>query len=206
MKISVLGTGNMGSALAKALKRTQHNIFLRGATEGSISCQNLCRTLSLKEAKSNDLMDSDIIFLAIPSKAITSATEQLQGFSGIIISVIGFDNYLNTENGNPRSASETVSDLIPTASVVHGYTWMSSGMVEHPSKQVATSVVHCSDDRTALLKVCELTKEMGFQPIRAGRLFNARFAEAAGFLWGAIAIEESYGWNTFFEVHPENNI
>lgn len=183
MKISVLGTGNMGSALAKALKRTQHNIFLRGATEGSISCQNLCRTLSLKEAKSNDLMDSDIIFLAIPSKAITSATEQLQGFSGIIISVIGFDNYLNTENGNPRSASETVSDLIPTA-----------------------SVVHCSDDRTALLKVCELTKEMGFQTIRAGRLFNARFAEAAGFLWGAIAIEESYGWNTFFEVHPENNI
>lgn len=67
MKISVLGTGNMGSALAKALKRTQHNIFLRGATEGSRSCQNLCRILSLKEAKSSDLMGSDIIFMAIPS-------------------------------------------------------------------------------------------------------------------------------------------
>ena len=205
MKITVLGTGHMGAALAVALQRTQHEIYLRGSKEGSITCLDLCKSLNLKEAKAHDLFESDIIFFVMPSSFIESAAAKLQGFNGIILSVVGIDNYLTDENKSSISASETIAQLIPTARVVHGFTWMSAETVQDSNKTIKPSVAHCSDDSVALDKVCNLTQEMGFKPVRAGRLINARFAEAAGFLWGAIAIEEGYGLDSFFEVHLEND-
>lgn len=205
MKITVLGTGHMGAALATALKRTNHEIYLRGSKEGSITCIDLCKSLKLKEATDDDLFKSDIVFFVMPSKFIENAAEKLQDFNGILISVVGIDNYLTSENKSSISASETIAQLIPSAKVVHGYTWMSAETVQDSNKTIKPSVVHCSDDSAALDKVCSLTQEMGFKPVRAGKLINARFAEAAGFLWGAIAIEEDYGLDTFFEVHLENS-
>ena len=205
MKITVLGTGDMGAALAKALKRTRHQVLLRGSAEGSGSCKALSESLGLPEAKIADIADSNIVFLVVPDAGLKSAAAQLEGFDGIIVSVVGVSGYLIDENKSKQSAAETVAKLVPGASVVHGYTWMSSGSVELSSERANTSVVHCSDDRDALNTVCHLSDEMGFKPVKAGKLINSRFAEAAGFLWGAIAIEEDYGWNTYFEVHPENS-
>lgn len=205
MKITVLGTGHMGAALATALKRTQHTIYLRGSKENSTSCLDLCKTLNLNEAKDKDLFESSIIFFVMPSRFIEEAAEKLKEFTGIIISVVGIDNYLTDEEKTSISASETIADLIPNAQVVHGFTWMSAETVQDSNKVIKPSVVHCSDDAAALDTVCNLTKEMGFKPVKAGRLINSRFAEAAGFLWGAIAIEQGYGLDTFFEVHLEKS-
>ncbi|WP_272663137.1 NADPH-dependent F420 reductase [Providencia sp. PROV134] len=203
MKITVLGTGHMGAAIATALTRTPHNILLRGSTDGSRSCMALCERLGLNEANKEDIINSDIVFFVMPSDFIQSAAELVKGFNGIIVSVVGFDNYLLNENQSPKSASETIADLIPTARIVHGFTWMAAEVVEHPDITGKTSVVHCSDDSRALNVVCTLTQEMGMSPVRAGKLINARYAESAGFLWGAIAFEGGYGVRTFFEVHPE---
>lgn len=205
MKITVLGTGHMGAALAKALQRTPHDVYLRGSKEGSVTCINLCKSLDLKEATEQDLFESDIVFFVMPSPFIESAAAKIKGFKGIIISVVGIDSYLTDEKKSSISASETIAQLIPTAKVVHGFTWMSAETVQDSNKTIKPSVAHCSDDSAALDKVCNLTLEMGFKPVRAGRLINARFAEAAGFLWGAIAIEEGYGLDTFFEVHLEKS-
>lgn len=203
MKITVFGTGHMGSAFATALKRTQHEILLRGSSKGSKTCSDLCHRLNLPEAETKDLLESDIIVFVMPSNGLFAASKEIEGYSGTIISVVGFDNYLSDDSKSSRSASETIADLIPSSTVVHGFTWMSAENLETPSTTVKTSVVHCSDNEVALDKVCHLTKEMGLNPIKAGRLKNSRYAEAAGFLWGAIAFEGEYGVRTFFEVHPE---
>jgi prephenate dehydrogenase len=56
LKISVLGTGDMGGALTTALrKRTPHNIFVRGSGSASQSARKLRSELSLPEASDEDI-------------------------------------------------------------------------------------------------------------------------------------------------------
>jgi predicted dinucleotide-binding enzyme len=70
-RITVLGTGDMGGAIAQALaERTLHAVTVRGSRPGSASAAALVDRLALGEATDADIEQSDIVFVVVPAKAI----------------------------------------------------------------------------------------------------------------------------------------
>ena len=66
--ITVLGTGDMGGAIAQALSsRTKHLIAVRGSKSGSASATTLSTRLGVPEATDADIARSDIVFVVVPA-------------------------------------------------------------------------------------------------------------------------------------------
>lgn len=203
MKITVIGTGEMGSAIATAIvQRTKHEVFLKGSRPKSASVVKLCKELEVKEANEYDLLTSEIAILAVPGEAIEEAAKELGKFKNALLSVVSSSDYLKSDDASPVSAAEKFAELVPTAHVVHGFTSVAAQIMREPSK-TKSSVFVCGDNKAAVARISELATDLGFDPVKAGGLANARYAEAAGHLWAALAFDGGYGVRVHFEVHKK---
>lgn len=60
-------------------------------------------------------------------------------------------------------------------------------------KATAPSLLYCGDDRTAKRAAAELIRDVGFHPMDAGPLRNARYAEPFAMLAAHLAYEGKKG-------------
>ena len=198
LNISVLGTGDMGSAIATAMrKRTGHSVRVRGSKAGSASAIKLSGELGVFEATEENLLDSDVVFVVVPAAAIPQAATTLSGYTGIVVSVsvsgdVGRD-------GLPSSA-ENIAKALPGARVVNAFTSVWSNVVREPGKLGKTSVFVCSDDEEAKATIVELVKEAGFDPINGGKLAMALYAEVMGMFAVRLATDSGYGRTITFRA------
>lgn len=201
MRITVIGIGEMGSAIATALTtRTKHEVFLKGSRPKSPSVIKLCKELGVKEANEDELITSELVIAAVPAEAIEEVSKDLQKYNNTLLSVVSYLDYLKEDDGSPVSAAEKFCKLIPTAHVVHAFTSVSAQIMRELST-TTSSVFVCGDNEMACNRVMELATELGFTPLKAGGLVNARYAEAAGHLWASLAFDGGYGVRVHFEVH-----
>ena len=88
LRITALGTGDMGGAIATALsRRTRHTVQVRGSRIGSPSASQLIATLGIHEATDRAITDSDVVFVVVPAVAIPRAVAMLAGYWGIVVCV-----------------------------------------------------------------------------------------------------------------------
>ncbi len=119
-KMSILGTGDMGGAIATAIaRRSRHSLAVRGATPGSASAAALIAELGAAEATDAEIAASDIVFVVVPAKSLSAAAERLQDYRGIVVSVSVSGTV--SLDGNPSSA-ESLAALLPQARVVNAFT------------------------------------------------------------------------------------
>jgi 8-hydroxy-5-deazaflavin:NADPH oxidoreductase len=187
LNISVLGTGDMGGAIATALsQRTHHSVRVRGSQTGSSSATKLVGELGIPEATEKDIADSDVVFIVVPAAAISQATAVLSDYRGVVVSVsvsgtVGRD-------GLPSSA-ENIAAALPDARVVNAFTSVWSSVVRNPGSGEKTSVFVCSDDEDAKATVSAIVKDLGFEPVNGGKLATALYAEALGVFAVRLAID-----------------
>lgn len=201
MKICVLGLGNMGSAIAAALAaRSSHQISVRGSRAGSATVAEAVRELRVTEASEADMLGCDVVFVVVPWAALEQAARALNGFRGIVVSVVvpwgeGVEHSLGAE-----SAAERLAALIPSARIANAFTSVASSVVREPGDGIRTSIIVCSDDAGACETIMELAKEIGFDGVNGGGLKSARYAEAMGLLCIAMAYDGGYGERVTFHV------
>ena len=198
LKISVLGTGDMGGAIVTALHhRTNHTVYVRGSDEASASAQKLVDELGVAAATRNDLLISEIVFVVVPPTELGRAAITLGEYTGIVAAVsvsreVGRD-------GQPSSA-ETLAALLPRAKVVSAFTSMWSDVVRDPGTEGRVSAFIASDDEDAKVVISALARELGFTAINAGSLANALYAEAMGMFAVRLAIDSGYGRTMSFSA------
>jgi 8-hydroxy-5-deazaflavin:NADPH oxidoreductase len=198
LKISILGTGDMGGAIATALsRRTLHRILVRGSRLGSRSTAKLVSELGVAEGTDKEIAASDVVFVVVPAGAIPQALAPLAGFGGIVVSVsvsatVGQD-------GLPSSA-ESIAAALPQAKIVNAFTSIWSTVVRNPGKGEKTSVFVCSDNDHAKAVVCEIAREAGFEPINGGKLAMALYTEALGMFAVRLALDSGYGKTITFRA------
>ena len=123
MKLAIVGTGDMGGALAAALaQRRKYEIFVRGSRQGSPSALDLARQIGGAEAGDRDLIDADVVFVVVPWGALDAASRLLARCKGIVVSVVvPWDN-----GGDPRtnmtSAAERLAARLPGRRIVNAFT------------------------------------------------------------------------------------
>ena len=202
MKLAIVGTGDMGSAIATAfVERSDHDVSVRGSRRGSASAVGLARQLGIAEADDRALLDADVVFVIVPWEAVDAVSRLVGTCRGIVVSVV----VPWSDDGDPRtdmtSAAERLAALLPHARIVNAFTSVSSSIVRNPGSPEQPSVIVCSDDDKARSIVMSLAEELGFSGINGGGLRSARYAEGLGVLWTSLAFDAGYGERVTYRVY-----
>jgi hypothetical protein len=170
-KIGMVGDGNVGSALTRGLVRAGHQVKAVGNDQAAI----------------RGVADwGEVIFLAVPFGALDEVVEVI-GPSVDRKPVVDVTNVVDEEMnlalGFTTSGAEELQRKLPRAHVVKAFnTVFAKHMDTGQLKGKPLSAFLAGDDAAARTTVADLARGIGFDPVDAGPLRNARLLEPMGYL------------------------
>lgn len=180
MEIGIIGTGNMGHALADALSDAGHSVMIgsRDAQRGQATAEEFGPAVSGgSNVEAADF--GDIIVLATPFRACEAIISELGSLAEKVI--IDVTNPVDFENvqilvGNETSGGEEIARLAPDASVVKAFNAIHAEVIAEPEfDDDLPPVFYCGDDADAATTVAELIEDCGLTPIDCGPLRASRY-------------------------------
>jgi len=170
-KIAILGNGNVGSALARALSRTHRNIQALG---------------NEKTAQRDAAKDAEIVVLAVPFSALDDVIANLgHSLDGKVVvdATNALDAGMNLALGFSTSGAEELQKKLPGARIVKAFNSVFAQHMETGKVGSSTlSAFVAGDDAAAKEAVAALARDLGFDVVDAGPLKNARLLEPLAYL------------------------
>ena len=186
--LSILGTGNMGQAIAAVAGKGGHTVQLLGTDD--LATQ----------------VTGDIVVLAVPYPAIPEVIAQRgESLAGKI--VVDITNPLDFETfdslvvpGDSSAAAEIAAEL-PRSQVLKAFnTTFAATLAAGTVGPLTTTVLVAGDDADAKSTVAGVFASGGLDVIDAGSLKRARELEAIGFLQLTLAVNEKVSWTGGFGI------
>lgn len=198
MKIAILGKGNVGNTLGAGWEKRGHEVIF-GVRDPS-KYKDSTETASVKDAAKS----SEVVVLAVPWHAIPAALRATGDLKGKILldatnpllpDLSGLDLPAGT------SGAEQVASLIPGVPVVKIFNTTGYPNMADPgyNGQRAT-MFYCGDDAGAKKTAAGLADDLGFDPVDAGPLREARTLEPLALLWIHLALKQGLGVNIAFRL------
>ncbi len=182
MKITVIGSGNMGSAFVQQLTKAGHQVSVTGRDAAKAS-QLAARYGARAVAAADAAADSELIVLATAYPDAVSALRAVYPSAGTV--VVDITNpltadYMGLTLGHTTSAAEEIARAVPDVQIVKAFNTvfaqvLAAGADFGDGKKVATFIA--GDDAKAKETVETMARSMGFDVIDAGALKNARYLE-----------------------------
>jgi 8-hydroxy-5-deazaflavin:NADPH oxidoreductase len=204
VRIAVIGAGNMGSELARALNVAGHTVTV--TARNPAHAEKVAGEFKVAAAASNReaVQDVDMVVLAVPSKAVAAVVEDLDGLLGEVIVVDPTNpSGVNREEILRGSASlaEAILLLAPGIRVVKAFNTVFAGRLNDPVVNgVPLDGFYAGDDPVAKRVVADLLAEMGFRPIDAGELLTARVLELMAFLNIDLNLRHGWPWQSGWKL------
>lgn len=184
MKISVLGTGNMGKALVKQVAAYVEGQVLWGSRNpieaaGLVKSFQLDRIITVSYVEA---LQADIIIPAFPVSALMdwaqANKEQLKHKIVVDISNPFNDDFSGFTTAWGESSSESLQSLLPESKVIGAFKNTFFKVFENPVFQDQKSdVLVTGDDEEAVFRFIERFSLLPFRFIHAGKLANNRTIE-----------------------------
>ena len=197
MEITIIGTGNMGRAIATRALAGGHDVTLIGTeTEKAQQLADELAGTGSGSVKVGDSPTGELVVLALWYPSIVEAVRQYaDDLDGKV--VVDIANPIDTSQFEPLdldagSSAEEVARTAPGAKVVKAFNTTFAGTLE--AGEVAgheLDVLMAGDNEDAKATVAELVKSGGLRPIDAGPLRRARELEALGYLH--MALQDALG-------------
>ncbi|HVQ18673.1 MAG TPA: NADPH-dependent F420 reductase [Actinomycetes bacterium] len=186
--VSIIGTGNMGQAIAAVAGRGGHTVQLLGETDTATT------------------VDGDIVVLAVPYPAVSAViAERGDTLAGRI--VVDITNPLNFETFDSltvpadSSATAEIAAALPQSRVVKAFnTTFAATLAAGTVGSLTTTVLIAGDDTDAKSTLAGVITSGGLNAIDAGGLQRARELEGLGFLQIALAANEKIAWTGGFGI------
>lgn len=186
--LSILGTGNMGQAIASIAAKGGH---------------------SVQQLGENDLdtpVTGDVVVLAVPYPAVADVIAQ-RGEQLADKIVVDITNPLNFETFDSlvvpadSSAAATIAGALPRSRVLKAFNTTFAGTLAAGTVgPLTTTVLIAGDDADAKSTLADVVTSGGLHAIDAGALKRARELEALGFLQLTLAVNEKVSWTGGFGV------
>jgi NADPH-dependent F420 reductase len=182
VKIAIIGTGRMGSGLAKAWAKAGHEIFLgsRDASKAKAVADEIKKSLPQAKVSSGGhdeaAKDSEVVLIATPYRSVADTVKKLRNLlSGKVI--IDITNPFDAVPSGPTSGIEEVQKSVgswynPMAAFKTNF----AKTLDNPTDKsgVKRDVLICGDDQKAKSTVIKLAEEIGFRAVDCGGLKAAR--------------------------------
>jgi len=196
MKLTVIGAGNVGQAIARAGMRAGHEVVITASTAGS--AEAVANDLGVSSAGSNveGVRDADMVVIAVPyDTAAEVAREIADGVAGK--PVIDATNPLSSDGSGlavtERSGAEVLQEAAPKAFVVKAFNTVFAGNQAEPVvDDVQLDGFYAGDSEDAKATVARFLSSVGYRPVDAGPLQAARALEQMAFL--NISLNARNGW------------
>lgn len=186
-KIAVIGSGNMGSGIARALAAAGLEVL--------IGARDAAKARGLADAPGSSMQvvgvagavaAADVVVLALPYSA---SVEVLSGLPAAALDgkvLVDISNpvtadFQGLQLGTTTSAAEAIQAAAPQAHVVKAFNTIFAQLLATDARQgKVVQVLVAGDDADAKARVQALAGAMGFEPVDAGPLRNSRFLEPVG--------------------------
>ena len=176
MKYAIIGSGQIGTALARTFARKNIEVAIANS-RGPETLTSLAQKLgpSVHPQSIHDACEAEMIFLAVPFPAHKDVAKQFKNWNGKIVvdamNILDLSPKEREELGGVLS-SEVVAKAFGGARVVKAFN-------HPPSDQLGTNpsvggerqaVFVSSDDADASATVAAVATQLGFAPVELGRL------------------------------------
>lgn len=183
MKVTVIGSGNMGSAFVSQLHRAGHQVSVTGRdlNKAQAVAANFSGVQALPAAGA--AAGADVVVLATGYAEAVAALQSVGGLAGKV--VIDITNpltadYMGLTLGHSTSAAEEIAKAVPEAIVIKAFNTVFAqvlaGGADFGAGQTV-SVFIAGDHPEGKARVQALAESLGFATVDAGGLKNARYLE-----------------------------
>lgn len=191
MRITFLGIGNVGSALANRLSKAGHEVVIAARDLDSDSVRSaLARNPVLKaKAVPDAVSGADVVFLATPFQANEAALRSAGPLAGktVVDCTNPVGPGLTHGLGNEISGGEYVQNLVPEAKVVKAFTiygYENFGDSSYPGYgNLQPAMLIAGNDAEAKKIVSTLCEQMGWTPVDTGDISMSLHLEHMTLLW-----------------------
>jgi NADPH-dependent F420 reductase len=186
--VSILGTGNMGQAIAAVAGKGGHTVQLLGSSEADTP------------------VSGDVVVLAVPYPAlrevVAQRADQLAGKVVVdITNPLNFETFDSLVVAADGSAAAEVAAALPQSRVLKAFNTTFAGTLAAGTVgPLTTTVLIAGDDADAKSTLAGIVTSGGLNAVDAGSLRRARELEAIGFLQLTLAINEKVSWSGGFGV------
>jgi hypothetical protein len=172
MKVAIIGKGHVGSAVAKGLTSKGHEVKFGHRDP--------------KEPVLEAAQWGEIVFIAVPYDAVAQTAKEL-GSAADGKPVVDVTNAIGPKGelavGFSTSGAEELQKMLPKAFVVKALnTVFAANQSTGQIGQEQLTLFVAGDQAKAKKTVMRLGKDIGFEPIDAGPLKNARYLEPMAML------------------------
>jgi NADPH-dependent F420 reductase len=189
-KVSILGRGNMGSAIAGVVEKG-----------GS--------TVELLDSKDTDKpVTGEIVVFAVPYPAVSEVLaqrgDQLAGKIVVdITNPLDFATFDALTVPADASATAEIAAALPQSRVVKAFnTNFAATLASGSVAGQPTTVLVAGDDIGAKSQIADVVTAGGLRAVDVGSLRRARELEALGFLQITLAAREKTSWTGGFALQP----
>jgi len=202
MRIGILGSGLMGGKLGTIFARAGHEVVFSYARSRS-KLERLARDAggNARAGTPAEAADqADVLLLAVHWSRLDDVLEQAGDLSGKVVVTCSLP--MDEEDGglvvaHTSSGAEELAKKVPGARVVSAFGTVPSevlfGVFEARGGTSRPSLVYCGDDADANAVAAGLIRDAGFDPVDAGPLRIARYAEPFTLLVAQLAYEGDGG-------------
>lgn len=207
MNIAIFGAGNVGGALGKGWAAKGHSVYFGVPDPQSDKVRALVKSIggnARAGSVQNAAANAEVIVLAVPFAAARDAISAAGKLAGKI--VIDCTNPLQPDLsglliGHDTSAGEQVAQWAAGARVVKAFNTTGAGnMANTHYRNEGITMCVAGDDASAKSTVVKLAQDLGFEPLDAGPLKNARLLEPFAMLWIYLAVKQGLGPNIAFKL------
>jgi NADPH-dependent F420 reductase len=204
--IAIIGTGNVGGALAVRLGRAGYAVRL-GVREGKDQSELLGRAEpnASVATPAEAAAAASVVMLAVPGKAAVEAATALGDLAGKV--VVDCTNPVGWSGGPvwapPAEGSNAaaLAAALPGARVVKAFNTFGAELHADPSLPGGPADVQIAgDDAEARRTVAAIAERAGFTPVDVGPLRNAALLESLAVLWIHLATVGGRGRNAAFKL------
>jgi predicted dinucleotide-binding enzyme len=196
MSYAIVGFGKIGQAIAHAFARKNINVTIasrRQPEELVPLAQAIGPTVVAKSLQ--DALEADTIILAVPFGEHRTVAKALPSWKGktIIDAMNSFPIAPEELDGLPSSAF--VAKSFNGAKLVKGFNHLGAAILAtDPIVEGGHRVVFLSsDDEDAIVSVADLAKQLGFAPVKLGKLNEGgAMVHARGRTWGPLIFQDLF--------------
>jgi predicted dinucleotide-binding enzyme len=190
MRIAIIGTGNVGGAIAQGLKNKGHAVTLGARDPDAPAMITLAsRAGAAVATPAEAAAAAEVIILALPWNVAEAVVGALGDLSGRIVvdcmNPLGrTPDGLALTLGHTSSGGEIVQGWLPGARVVKTLNQVSAEMMaDNTSLPHRPVMFMAGNDDAAKGAVAQLLTDLGFDPLDAGDITRSRLLEPFGMVW-----------------------
>jgi 8-hydroxy-5-deazaflavin:NADPH oxidoreductase len=181
MNITIIGYGNVGGALTKQLRLAGHTVTVTGRNAdraATVAAAHGAAYAPLASAAK----EAEVVILAVPYGEAQSALAAVGSLEGkVLVDVTNplTADYMGLTLGHDTSAAEQIAQMVPGVPVVKAFNTLFAQVIDRGAEfnGARTSAFFAGDDAAAKAKVRTLVESLGYAPVDAGGLNNARYLE-----------------------------